>query len=729
MTRTSKALKRLGVAGVVVATIGAGVPAFFATAAQAAVPPTTLSIAPPSQTGAAGTCLNYTVTATDAAAQPSAGATITVTLTPQAGSPSTQDVDFCTASDGTVSPAPSAPANVTNGGVGANDQGVFFTNNAGQVSFGVISNQAGVVNIQAFYDANNNGAFTAGEPQTQTTATFGAGGAPGSNAQADIVRCVDATPESATNVVGETHTFTAHLTTSSTGVAPSAVATQNSNNSACTGNPVPGVTPVFNVTGSTTPPGNLGPINCTQSDNTGMSTCSYSRSAVVTDTINVFVNQSNGTTGGQDVGACPAGGGASPNACEPGDTITKNWIAAQSGNTIAVTCAADPGAGGSGTSVADTNGTAANTGAGNAACTNAKSDNDRVFTATVNNTATTPVPQNGILVRFTVTTGDGTLNGSTTSQTFDCTTAGSGTCSVLLTDATPVAGEKNTVTAVIRGTSSSGSATLTFTNTPQDARNVTLTPKTQTVTPGSGVGSVTALVTDVDGAPVPGVVVTFTESGPGRFVNTAGSSTGVTTDANGKATVEVSSLASESGDETITADISQFNGTTQCTATAGHAGPGNTNPYGATTPQANSKAGNCSDSAVVTYGSASPTPGNGGRGTLSTSTPDIQPNIQGVLLASGLTPNSAYELRCYSRPSTTYFTARSATTSASATTLEFRILPGTNTRCYVRPAGNESLASNSVVINVHTTLSLSTVRTGSGRTSSRGVTCRGAPVS
>jgi len=100
------------------------------------------------------------------------------------------------------------------------------------------------------------------------------------------------------------------------------------------------------------------------------------------------------------------------------------------------------------------------------------------------------------------------------------------------------------------------------------------------------------------------------------------------------------------------------------------------------------------------------------RPVLSTSTPDIQPNIQGVLSATSLQPNSAYELRCYSRPSTTYFTARSATTSASGTTLDFRILPGTNTRCYVRPAGNEALASNSVVINVHTTLSLSAIRTG-----------------
>ena len=82
-----------------------------------------------------------------------------------------------------------------------------------------------------------------------------------------------------------------------------------------------------------------------------------------------------------------------------------------------------------------------------------------------------------------------------------------------------------------------------------------------------------------------------------------------------------------------------------------------------------------------------------------------------MLNATG-SANTTLELMCYSRPSTTYFAARSATVSAGSTTLEFRILPGTNTRCYVRPEGNESLASNSVVINVHTTLSLSAVRTG-----------------
>jgi hypothetical protein len=706
MTRTSKALKRLGVVGLTVATIGAGVPAFFATTAQAAVPPTALSIAPPAQTGAAGTCLNYTITATDAASQPSAGATITVTLTPAAATTTTpaQDVDFCAATNGTSTPAPSTPSNVTNGGAGAPDQGTFITDSTGKVTFGAISTQAGTTNIQAFYDANGNGTFTNGEPQSQATATWGAGGAPGTNAQADIVRCVDATPESATNVVGETHTFQALLTTSSTTGSPSTSATQDSGTATCTGNVVPGVAPTFNVTGSTT---NLGPLSCGQSNNQGIATCSYTRSAVSTDSIAVFVNQSTGGTGGQDTSTagCAPTGQATPSSatpCEPGDTISKTWIAAQSGNTVAVVCGPNTGTNtGSGAQGPDTT-TGSNTGGGTSTCTNQNTDGSRLFTATVKNTATTPVVQQGILVRFTVA-------GDATPATYDCTTDSAGQCSVLITDADPLAGEKQTVTATIRGTSSSGSATLTFTNSPTDARNIALTPKSQNVTPGSGVGSVTALVTDVDGAPVPNVEVTFSESGPGRFVNTAGSSTTVTTDANGKATVEVSSLASESGTQTLTATIAASNGTTQCTAAAGKDQSGTA----LTGTRAAAKAGNCSDTATVTYGAASPTPSGGSaRPTLSTSTPDIQPNIQGIYTATGASPNSVLELRCYTRPSTTYFTARSTTVNATGGPVEFRILPGANTRCYARPAGNDALASNSVVINVHTTLSLSTVRTG-----------------
>ncbi|GAC1441669.1 MAG: hypothetical protein NVSMB55_10060 [Mycobacteriales bacterium] len=95
--------------------------------------------------------------------------------------------------------------------------------------------------------------------------------------------------------------------------------------------------------------------------------------------------------------------------------------------------------------------------------------------------------------------------------------------------------------------------------------------------------------------------------------------------------------------------------------------------------------------------------------SLSTSTPDIQPTQAGQLTANGQ-DGQPVELRCYSRPSSTYVTARGPVTLSGGST-RFTITPGTNTRCYVRYAGDDATASPSVVINVHTTLSLSAVRT------------------
>jgi len=261
------------------------------------------------------------------------------------------------------------------------------------------------------------------------------------------------------------------------------------------------------------------------------------------------------------------------------------------------------------------------------------------------------------------------------------------------------------------------------------ARYINCTPKNPTVRYGID-QTLTCTVTDLNGNPVTGQLVDFQASFPGgRFTDTGTSQTQKTTNGSGVVTVTINNPDQTSTQsQTVTATIHGAtngfgnSGTTNTAAECNQAAGATTQP-GQTTTATTPTAGKCSDVVTVTYTNASPSPtatptattspsAGGGKGTLSTDTPDIQPNQQGVLLASGLTPNSAYELRCYSRPSTTYFTARSASTSAAESTLTFRILPGTNTRCYVRPAGNEALASNSVVINVHTTLSLSAVRQG-----------------
>jgi hypothetical protein len=730
MTRTSKALKRLGVAGLAVVTIGAGVPALIASSAQAAAnDPTTIYINPPTATGTPGTCLNYVVSAYDSLGNPAVNATITATLTPQAATPPV-DVDFCTTAQtpepasnlfggapGPVGPAPSTPSNVTNGGAGAADSGTFKTDGNGQVTFGAFSNQSGSVDIRAFFDVNGNGTFNNGEPQSTGTANFGQGGASGTNAQADVVRCVDATPETDTNVVGETHTFKARLTNNSALATPgtpgSAVA--DSGTAACTGTVVPGVTPVFKVTDTDgTPDAALGPVNCGVSDNDGIATCSYTRSTTTTDSIVVYVQQS-GTaltsTPNLDQAGCPA-----TTPCEPSDTIAKNYIAAQTGNTIAVTCETN---GTTVNGVVDGTAGSNNTGTGTATCGQRNTDGTRIFTATVKNTATVPVTQNGVLVRFTI-------GGDATPKTFECTTgvgANAGECSVLVTDATPVSGETIPVSAVIRGTSATGSASLTFTNVSGDARNVLLSPKTQTVTAGSGVpGSLTAKVTDVDGAPVPNVNVVFTEAGPGRFVspNNGADSTVVTTNAQGVATVEITAQPTEIGDDNVNASIGNvpFTGSNECTAAAGKNAAGTAYPVGST--QAGSTAGNCTDTAVVHFVATSPTPTPStsttppsGRAalTLSTSTPTIPAGSTGKYHATGAA-SQAYQLQCYSRPSTTYVTARSGSFDAAGTPVDFTVSLGRNTRCFIQYATNSTQgASPSVVINVRTVLSLSTVRT------------------
>jgi hypothetical protein len=112
--------------------------------------------------------------------------------------------------------------------------------------------------------------------------------------------------------------------------------------------------------------------------------------------------------------------------------------------------------------------------------------------------------------------------------------------------------------------------------------------------------------------------------------------------------------------------------------------------------------------------SASPTASLAVRRTLSltASRPDILPGQLTPLTAVGQA-GQAIELRCYTRPSTLYFTARTATINASGAPVTFELRPGANTRCFVQYAANPaSGASPSLVINVHTALSLSAVRTG-----------------
>jgi hypothetical protein len=95
---------------------------------------------------------------------------------------------------------------------------------------------------------------------------------------------------------------------------------------------------------------------------------------------------------------------------------------------------------------------------------------------------------------------------------------------------------------------------------------------------------------------------------------------------------------------------------------------------------------------------------------VSTSTPNIHPNETAVLDVRGSADESV-ELRCYSRPNSTYATVRRGALDVSGQ-VQFRLQPGTNTRCYATYGDDDSLDSSSLVISVHTTLSLSARRLG-----------------
>ena len=155
------------------------------------------------------------------------------------------------------------------------------------------------------------------------------------------------------------------------------------------------------------------------------------------------------------------------------------------------------------------------------------------------------------------------------------------------------AGSQN-LTASIAGVTDTDSATKTWGSL--GARNISLTTiGGNTAEPGT-THQVKATVTDRLGNPVAGVPVTFTESGPGRFLNgtsTEPSSVTANTGADGTVTVELTTQPTESGVETIRASLPTTGGTDECERAAG-------DPSGA-------PAGTCQSNAVTINWTNAPT--------------------------------------------------------------------------------------------------------------------------
>jgi hypothetical protein len=603
------------------------------------------------------------------------------------------DPQFCTLnSSGTTSTPGPNPA-----GVGATDNQEFTTDAAGKITFGVVSATQGVIDVTAFVENNGaaggNGVPNTGEPSDSSVQTVTAG-------DATAVTTVDASPNSETDTTNTTVSFTAKATNSA-------------------GQGVSGQTIYFDVTSGPNAAA-VAPTACTgTTDQTGTVTCSYAAgSGTGTDTIVVWID--NSTAAAAAPGVKDAG--------DSSDTITKTFQAPlAAGATVSLTCADNY---------------SGNNGGG---CQVPLGKTTETLTATVKNASGVVVP--GAVVNFSFVSGNEAATPAEPADSLSptsCSTNASGQCTTTLTN--PVPGQNDSI--VVRASVATGATTATDDVTvlyrnpvPKEARNIVLTPETATKTVGD-VQAFTATVTDRFGNPVQNVQVTFGENGTGRFT-TGGSTVAQFTNASGQATVEITSTQGETpGGNTITSTVTGYDTNANGVVDAGEGRgaltnddeceqPANTSTYdtnGAPTAattgnQPGATAGNCADTSTMNFvaaSSPSPSPSStgtvsppaGAKPTLSTSTPDIQPNIAGKLHATGITANATYELRCYSRPSTTYFTARTATAGASDTTLDFSILPGTNTRCYVRPAGDEANASNSVVINVHTSLSLSAYRDG-----------------
>jgi hypothetical protein len=700
MSRTTTALKRLGVPGLAAVTMVAGLPLFLGTAQAAHIDGITIQQG--TEEDAAGVCLPFVIQLDFSANESPRSEVVDVVLTEDqtdsAAVRGAQDPDFCTAAFGAFQPA--APQDTADTGAsGSGDRAEFVTDANGRVVIGVTANNPGAVEIRAFYETTDNDTFDAGEFTATTVQTFTAGGPAGSNQNQNAADAIEILNQGQ----ADTATVTVNSANDDDRIAVEGetltyrVAVINS-----TDDRLAGVTVSFTRDGAS-------PTTFGVTDNEGVARGSIAFPTEGTDEILFFVNQTDGLTSG-----------AGPDAGEPTDdsTVTVQDNTTQQNRTLTLSPESQTITG---------------------------TQRSATFTATVDDPRTTGADAEtaGTLIVFGITGGSGNETVTVSNQTSggasnECTTVDSGatnesTCTATVTDPDPVVGQTLTITSTVRGNASAtDTSTLTFVNQPSDARFVDLEPETVTVEPNTA-QQLTATVTDVDGNPVRNVRVRFTENGAGAFRN--GNSTAfVQTDENGVATIEVISLPGETGTTTVTANISEAatGDANQC----GEAANSGTDPQGNQLNSSNTgAAGVCSDSVVVTFGTASPSP------SASPTTPATQSPSPGVTQSPGqvdcsVTPtvtledttiiatgsagvrvnapaNSEIELLAYSQPSTTYRVVRRALIDAAGNPAQFRVVPPTNTRMFAQIVGCDTDEVRfSKVLNVRTQLSLNVDRLG-----------------
>jgi len=283
------------------------------------------------------------------------------------------------------------------------------------------------------------------------------------------------------------------------------------------------------------------------------------------------------------------------------DTATINFI---TGSTTATTVAVATNGVSAGVCPTTTSGSNTKTGV-------AGGSGDDVCAHVTNSDGT---PLQGKTVTFTVDKGFvaafGTSNASTISGGKTSVTATTDVNGNAFAHVASNTSGTQTVTA----TADAASGTGTVSYTAGAVRNVTLTPATATINPGSS-QKFTAKVTDQFGNGVPGAEVAFTQSGAGSI--SGSSSSFALTDASGQASVTVTTLATDSGTGSVVADISGNGGGNQCTNAAG-------NPAGTAT------AGNCTATstytvkATATASSVTVNAANGRTGKLETASATVK---------------------------------------------------------------------------------------------------------
>ena len=467
---------------------------------------TTLTITPTTDTATSGTCNAFTVTLTDGAV-PVAGANIDVRQRSNTFNTAGPHLDpgFCGVPGGATDPNPSGTAQSvdgaltgesfgeTTGTTDANGQLTFYVSNDTIQREGTVTVLAWCEDVGLCQNANDDEVPQGNEPQAQATKTWTPGGG-------DAVENVNALPDTDTNPEGSIHQFTVTLTNQG-------------------GQPVPGVTPIFRITGG--PNTNMAgqPVACGgPTDNAGTTTCQYTDSTATlpgTDTIEVWVDQS-AASGGGTANVRDAG--------EPRDTITKTWAPPPNNIRLDVRCESSP----NGAFLGDTD-----TGVGNSLdCFNPLTEQNEVFQARAFNTQGTgdlrdDTVASGIVIQWDITgetvNNEGAVpagrsidfvpanQGADNGPVF-CTTDATGRCTVTVRNTQPDNGDRVDVRGTVAGQTNFGAGNNqdTASKAWQVARAflLVLDPEGDT-NPNNTSHSIVATVTNQFGQPQAGVNVDF----------------------------------------------------------------------------------------------------------------------------------------------------------------------------------------------------------------------------